>query len=267
MHRQLAVVPIERSKAKWPWFKRHLLLIVSSLLLAVLLVVVSVVGLGHSFELVMSAADAVGNVGAIAPERAATADRGVTVAGGASSVTEGSGPPRTPTEMGGGASALPSVERQGAVAGQGVGGSSGTSGSSSMTESTGAGGSGGAQAAEAVAQSGGSEGAASATGEAGSAPSAWNEAVQGALSLLSQRTISMCGSNTCNTGQVCCNASCGICVAPGQTCDQRQCANAPRTPTVVLCGRGQCNDGQVCCNASCGICAAPGASCSDQECR
>jgi hypothetical protein len=29
--------------------------------------------------------------------------------------------------------------------------------------------------------------------------------------------------NTCNTGEVCCNPSCGICVKPGDTCSQEPC--------------------------------------------
>lgn len=33
-----------------------------------------------------------------------------------------------------------------------------------------------------------------------------------------------CGPNTCAAGQVCCNASCGICTAPGEFCIQIACA-------------------------------------------
>lgn len=32
-----------------------------------------------------------------------------------------------------------------------------------------------------------------------------------------------CGSNTCGAGQVCCNASCGICTEPGGFCIQLAC--------------------------------------------
>ena len=32
-----------------------------------------------------------------------------------------------------------------------------------------------------------------------------------------------CGMNTCNTGQVCCNPSCGVCTSPGQTCSPEPC--------------------------------------------
>jgi hypothetical protein len=32
-----------------------------------------------------------------------------------------------------------------------------------------------------------------------------------------------CGPNTCNVGQVCCNATCGICTNPGETCRKEPC--------------------------------------------
>jgi len=32
-----------------------------------------------------------------------------------------------------------------------------------------------------------------------------------------------CGKNTCAAGQVCCNASCGICTDPGMMCIQMAC--------------------------------------------
>lgn len=35
-----------------------------------------------------------------------------------------------------------------------------------------------------------------------------------------------CGPNTCNKGEVCCNASCGICTQPGFACTQEACAPA-----------------------------------------
>jgi hypothetical protein len=77
----------------------------------------------------------------------------------------------------------------------------------------------------------------------------------------------LCGPNTCNVGQVCCNPTCGTCTAPGASCDQAECTGAPRAPSNERCGAAICNDGQVCCNASCGICAAPGQSCSHDICR
>jgi hypothetical protein len=32
-----------------------------------------------------------------------------------------------------------------------------------------------------------------------------------------------CGMQLCDTGLVCCNASCGICAAPGKSCSQKVC--------------------------------------------
>lgn len=221
-----------------------------------MLLVVSVLGFAHSLGFVMNAANAVGDVGAIAPERAAPTGSDVTL-GGSVSMLSAPTPPSSSGSSNSGPDTLPTVPMQvgpaGATAGtSGSGGAPATSDTSAQTTS---------------AQTAGGAGAVSTDGAAGAAPSAWEETVQGALALLSQNTISMCGRNTCNTGQVCCNASCGICVAPGATCDHQQCAGAPRAPTAVLCGKGQCNDGQVCCNASCGICRAPGETCSDQKCQ
>ncbi len=61
-----------------------------------------------------------------------------------------------------------------------------------------------------------------------------------------------CGKNTCSGGQVCCNASCGICTEPGGACIQRVCDEEPPpdaevTPpsscAVVLCAPGTyCDD-------------------------
>jgi hypothetical protein len=77
----------------------------------------------------------------------------------------------------------------------------------------------------------------------------------------------MCGPNTCNVGQVCCNPSCGICAAPGASCDQRTCRETAQYPSNERCGNTLCNSGQVCCNPSCGICAAPGVPCSQDLCQ
>lgn len=38
-----------------------------------------------------------------------------------------------------------------------------------------------------------------------------------------------CGSKTCPAGQVCCNASCGICTPPGYMCTQQVCPTPPPT--------------------------------------
>ena len=68
-----------------------------------------------------------------------------------------------------------------------------------------------------------------------------------------------CGANTCASGQVCCNESCGICAAPGESCSKRMC-------TPMACGPTTCASDQVCCNESCGICTAPGEFCTQQVC-
>jgi hypothetical protein len=77
-----------------------------------------------------------------------------------------------------------------------------------------------------------------------------------------------CGRNTCNFGDVCCNASCGTCVHPGQTCDEkRRCGSDIVYPESQVCGvKATCNVGEVCCNPSCGICAPPGEACSQRIC-
>lgn len=74
-----------------------------------------------------------------------------------------------------------------------------------------------------------------------------------------------CGMGECPEGLVCCNESCGTCVAPGQTCSQLSCS-MPAYPASAFCGRNTCSVGEVCCNISCGICAAPGESCSERIC-
>jgi hypothetical protein len=76
----------------------------------------------------------------------------------------------------------------------------------------------------------------------------------------------LCGPNTCNTGMVCCNPSCGICTAPGATCDTSLCSNPITYPASQSCGLSTCNIDSVCCNPSCGICTAPGESCSQRAC-
>jgi hypothetical protein len=251
VHRRLHVELVKNSKPPRRWSKRRLVVVVSSLIAVSVLLALSVVGFAHSLGFVINAADAIGDVGEIAPEHAAPTGNAVTVGSPVSTVTETS---PAPSGSGSGASpsALPAMEASAAP----IGGMSQASGS------------GGAPVkSDTLAQTGGGAGAGSTDGVAGSATSAWDDAVQGALGLISQNTISMCGRNTCNVGQVCCNASCGVCVAAGSSCDKQQCPGAPRAPTAIRCGNGQCNDGQVCCNASCGICAAPGETCSDKKCQ
>ena len=74
-----------------------------------------------------------------------------------------------------------------------------------------------------------------------------------------------CGAATCRADQKCCNASCGICTAPDESCTQQLCG-VPNVSASVVCGPNTCNVGQVCCNASCGTCGAPGASCDQAQC-
>jgi hypothetical protein len=116
-----------------------------------------------------------------------------------------------------------------------------------------------------------------------------------------------CGPNTCATGEVCCNESCGICTAPGGFCTEQFCEDPGSSGTPgdepgqdpsdpgssdpgdpgepgggegggssdpgtgggdrVACGNVTCAAGEVCCNESCGICTAPGAGCTKQLCN
>lgn len=78
-------------------------------------------------------------------------------------------------------------------------------------------------------------------------------------------TLEPCGMDVCGPGLVCCNPSCGTCVAPGGTCSQLTCSMTAY-PISSFCGRNTCSVGEVCCNLSCGICAAPGETCSQRVC-
>ena len=74
-----------------------------------------------------------------------------------------------------------------------------------------------------------------------------------------------CGAASCSGGTVCCNASCGICVLPGESCSPTACSG-PTLPQLIPCGMNTCNSGQVCCNPSCGVCTLPGEKCSPEPC-
>jgi hypothetical protein len=74
-----------------------------------------------------------------------------------------------------------------------------------------------------------------------------------------------CGLATCPAGGVCCNASCGTCVLPGETCSQLSCS-VPRYPISMPCGRNTCAVGEICCNASCGTCTLPDETCAQAVC-
>ncbi|MBX3213789.1 MAG: hypothetical protein KF850_17245 [Labilithrix sp.] len=55
-----------------------------------------------------------------------------------------------------------------------------------------------------------------------------------------------CGSVTCGEGQVCCNASCGICTAPDMSCIQLACDGEPEPePKPKPCIKTGCS-GQIC---------------------
>ena len=55
-----------------------------------------------------------------------------------------------------------------------------------------------------------------------------------------------CGAVTCGGGQVCCNASCGICAAPGGSCPAIACEDGG-VPDGGTCGGETCGAGEPCC--------------------
>lgn len=80
-----------------------------------------------------------------------------------------------------------------------------------------------------------------------------------------------CGPTTCDKGERCCNAECGICAPAGGPCPLIGCPlQADDTELLWTagrpCGPTTCAAGQVCCNESCGICTPPGGVCTQQEC-
>lgn len=232
----------------------------------------SLVGFARSVDVVLHAFHVLSDSSQIAPDRAAQAGSSVTASQPAAATQPGTETVAEPPTASHPPAVIPPVAaRSTARVLDGTGGTSeaaavplasapGASGNGGVAGNGGAAGSGGA------AGNGGRGGLAGSAGTGGAVLTFWDEVVEGALTVLGRTTISVCGPNTCNTGQVCCNPSCGICVSPGATCDQSPCTGAPRTPTAALCGSGQCNDGQVCCNPSCGICTAPGESCSKETC-
>ena len=232
------------------------MLTVMALVVGVLVLAFGLFGAMRSTRFLSRALATLGDVGQIAPERVSvTSPSGsvapiVTRAGDAATSSSRESARGAPTTTTGGASAI-ATSATGDLAGLA------NAGGGEDAQMGGGGGTSGSPAS----------GSAASASLAGAAPSLWENVVQSTLALLGQATISMCGPNTCNAGQVCCNASCGTCVAPGASYDKTQCSGAPRTPTVVLCGATQCNDGQVCCNPSCGTCAAPGETCSQQSCQ
>lgn len=64
-----------------------------------------------------------------------------------------------------------------------------------------------------------------------------------------------CGTNTCEKGMVCCNASCGICTPPGGVCIQLACDPADAGKS---CAATQCATGETCMDTRSGPhCVAP----------
>ncbi len=107
------------------------LIVVSSLVAGLMLLVISVVGFAKSFGFVMKAADAVGDVGAIAPEHAAPTGGADTPGSPVSSPAE---PPAPPSGAGGSEpnpSALPKEIATGPV-----GGASGSGGALPASDTT-----------------------------------------------------------------------------------------------------------------------------------
>ncbi len=47
-----------------------------------------------------------------------------------------------------------------------------------------------------------------------------------------------CGNTVCKNGDVCCNASCGICTPPGGVCTQQACAPTGGCKQIALCIQG-----------------------------
>lgn len=75
-----------------------------------------------------------------------------------------------------------------------------------------------------------------------------------------------CGPTRCSAGELCCNASCGICIAPGGSCPDIACADAGG-PGPAHCGDEVCGAGERCCAGCPGespFCAS--GSCPDIAC-
>lgn len=73
-----------------------------------------------------------------------------------------------------------------------------------------------------------------------------------------------CRPVRCEAGQICCNSSCGICVAPGGGCPAIACVDAGPSH----CGSELCESGELCCPGCPGqepFCSA-GPSCPDLSC-
>lgn len=215
---------LERIKLR-RWKGRSLVTIVSALGLGVLLLTASAVGLGRMVGLLPRAASA---TGAFA-ERAAMHDDSVNDApvGSATlpssqppTVASGSEPAATPT------AAVPAIVPVPMLIMQQAPNDNAPNASAAPSVSSASGdvGSGGSSSGVAVASvdlgagipNGGASGNGGGGGIGGGTPVVAPGAPNAVLSVL-------CGRNTCNVGQVCCNISCGICTEPGATCSTEPC--------------------------------------------
>lgn len=80
----------------------------------------------------------------------------------------------------------------------------------------------------------------------------------------------MCGPVRCGPGTECCNASCGVCVAPGGSCSGEVCVDAGPATDAGLppgCEAVSCQAGEQCC-PGCGsmVFCAGGSTCPDVSC-
>lgn len=88
-----------------------------------------------------------------------------------------------------------------------------------------------------------------------------NTPVEGAGNNLDVDDKVACGPSTCTGGDVCCNASCGICTGPGEVCIQVACdpATTPKSCAAVTCLAGEtCTEmagGAVCVSQQSNPCA------------
>src|SRR5207244_11077713 len=79
-----------------------------------------------------------------------------------------------------------------------------------------------------------------------------------ACQVVCKEGMTPCGAVMCAPGQECCNASCGTCVKPGETCSQVACEPVPGgTPG----GGPGCGPGDDCCKPGGGRCGRVGRHC------
>ncbi len=87
-----------------------------------------------------------------------------------------------------------------------------------------------------------------------------------------------CGAKTCPVGQVCCNASCGICTPPDGMCTQQFCEETPAVVAAGTCaGDGDCHlVSDYCTGCDCRslakgepdpVCEGPGVRCLMDPCQ